>query len=175
MTNETENMALLQEVARGTEMGKNTLEQMLPLTEDRLLRAELLEEQRGYRSLNQRAHTAIAALGGEAEGAGSLEKLGAKMGILSRTLGGRSTQKLAQMLVEGTSAGITACVQAQNSARTPARAQGSSRTSCWNSSGRTCKAWNAFCEAAPLASPRGEGFFDVSAFLRGEKTPAPDA
>lgn len=116
MTNETENMALLQEVARGTEMGKNTLEQMLPLTEDRLLRAELLEEQRGYRSLNQRAHTAIAALGGEAEGAGSLEKLGAKMGIFSRTLGGRSTQKLAQMLVEGTSAGITACVQAQNSA-----------------------------------------------------------
>ena len=112
MTNETENMALLQEVARGTEMGKNTLEQMLPLTEDRLLRAELLED----RSLNQRSHTAIAALGGEAEGAGSLEKLGAKMGILSRTLGGRSTQKLAQMLVEGTSAGITACVQAQNSA-----------------------------------------------------------
>ena len=86
MTNETENMALLQEVARGTEMGKNTLEQMLPLTEDRLLRAELLEEQRGYRTLNQRAHTAIAALGGETEGAGSLEKLGAKMGILSRTL-----------------------------------------------------------------------------------------
>ena len=38
------------------------------------------------------------------------------MGILRRTLGGRSTQKLAQMLVEGTSAGITACVKAQNSA-----------------------------------------------------------
>ena len=89
---------------------------MLPLTEDRLLRAELLEEQRGYRTLNQRAHTAIAALGGETEGAGSLEKLGAKMGILSRTLGDHSTKKLAQMLVEGTNAGITACVQAQNGA-----------------------------------------------------------
>ena len=174
MTNETENMALLQEVARGTEMGKNTLEQMLPLTEDRLLRAELLEEQRGYRSLNQRAHTAIAALGGEAEGAGSLEKLGAKMGILSRTLGGRSTQKLAQMLVAPVRALPPAC-RPRTAPRTPARAQGSSRTSCWNSSGRTCKAWNAFCEAAPLVSPRGEGFFDGSAFFCGEKTPAPDA
>ena len=36
------------------------------------------------------------------------------MGILSRTLGDHSTKKLAQMLVEGTNAGITACVQAQN-------------------------------------------------------------
>lgn len=111
-----DNLNLLEAVVQNTEMGKNTLEQMLPLTEDRLLRAELLEEQRGYRTLNQRAHTAIAALGGETEGAGSLEKLGAKMGILSRTLGDHSTKKLAQMLVEGTNAGITACVQAQNGA-----------------------------------------------------------
>ena len=72
--NQQENLDLLQQLVRGTEMGKNTLEQMLPLTEDRLLRAELLEEQRGYRTLNQKAHTAVAALGKQAEGAGTLEK-----------------------------------------------------------------------------------------------------
>ena len=37
--NQQENLDLLQQLVRGTEMGKNTLEQMLPLTEDRLLRA----------------------------------------------------------------------------------------------------------------------------------------
>ncbi len=123
--NQQENLDLLQQLVRGTEMGKNTLEQMLPLTEDRLLRAELLEEQRGYRTLNQKAHTAVAALGKQAEGAGTLEKLGAKLGVTSRLLGDRSTKKLAEMMVEGTNMGITECVQAQN--RNPGASAGAKK------------------------------------------------
>ena len=40
-------------------MGKNTLEQIVPMTEDPAFRAELLRERNLYRELNQEAHTAI--------------------------------------------------------------------------------------------------------------------
>ena len=68
-----QNEELLQAVVRGTEMGKNTLEQLLPSVEDPSLRAEFQRQQKGYRALNQQAHTALAALGSEAKGLGRRE------------------------------------------------------------------------------------------------------
>ena len=55
-----DNLSLLEAVVQNTEMGKNTLEQIVPMTEDPAFRAELLRERNLYRELNQEAHTAIA-------------------------------------------------------------------------------------------------------------------
>ena len=56
-----DNLNLLEAVVQNTEMGKNTLEQIVPMTEDAPFKAELLRERNIYRQLNQEAHTAIEA------------------------------------------------------------------------------------------------------------------
>ena len=104
------NIALLNSVARATEMGKNTLDQMIPMAEKPEFKAELLKEQRGFRSFNQKAHAALDACGARAEGAGTMEKLMSKAGIAGRTLGDKSTRNMAEMLLEGSQMGVTECI-----------------------------------------------------------------
>ena len=109
-----QNEALLQAVVRGSEMGKNSLDQLLPMAQDPQLRAEMLRQQREYRLLNQRAHTALAALGEEAEGIEPMEKWGARMGIAGRTLLDRSPEHLARLLIQGSTMGQSDCIGAKN-------------------------------------------------------------
>ena len=65
---QTDNEKMLQEIVQNTEMGKNTLEQILPMTNDVQFKAELLRQRNIYHQLNQEAHTAIEACGGSAQG-----------------------------------------------------------------------------------------------------------
>ena len=48
-----DNLNLLEAVVQNTEMGKNTLEQILPMTSDVQFKAELLRQRNIYHQLNQ--------------------------------------------------------------------------------------------------------------------------
>ena len=61
-----DNLNLLEAVVQNTEMGKNTLEQIVPMTDDTQFKAELLRQRNLYHQLNQEAHTAMEACGGTA-------------------------------------------------------------------------------------------------------------
>ena len=100
-----DNLNLLEAVVQNTEMGKNTLEQIVPMTEDTAFKAELLRQCNVYRELNQEAHTAIEACGGTAQGQSTMAKLNTKMGISMKTLTDKSTRNLAEML--------THCIKSQ--------------------------------------------------------------
>ena len=100
-----DNLNLLEAVVQNTEMGKNTLEQIVPMTEEPRFKAELLRQRNIYRELNQEARTAITACGGTAQGQSTMAKLNTKMGISMKTLTDRSTRNLAEMLSEGSSQG----------------------------------------------------------------------
>ena len=76
-----DNLNLLEAVVQNTEMGKNTLEQIVPMTEEPRFKAELLRQRNIYRELNQEARTAITACGGTAQGQSTMAKLNTKMGI----------------------------------------------------------------------------------------------
>ena len=108
-----DNLSLLEAVVQNTEMGKNTLEQIVPMTDDVQFKAELLRERNIYRELNQEAHTAIEACGGTAQGQSAMEKLNTRMGIGMKTLTDKSTRNLAEMLSEGSSQGIMDCIKSQ--------------------------------------------------------------
>ena len=108
-----DNLNLLEAVVQNTEMGKNTLEQIIPMTEEPRFRAELLRQQNLYREFNQEAHTAIAACGGQAQGPSTMGKINTKMGVAMKTLTDKSTRNLAQMLSEGSSQGVMDCVKSQ--------------------------------------------------------------
>ena len=108
-----DNLSLLEAVVQNTEMGKNTLEQIVPMTDDVQFKAELLRERNIYRELNQEAHTAIEACGGTAQGQSAKAKLNTRMGIGMKTLTDKSTRNLAEMLSEGSSQGVMDCIKSQ--------------------------------------------------------------
>lgn len=108
-----DNLSLLEAVVQNTEMGKNTLEQIVPMTDDVQFKAELLRERNIYRELNQEAHTAIEACGGTAQGQNAMAKLNTRMGIGMKTLTDKSTRNLAEMLSEGSSQGVMDCIKSQ--------------------------------------------------------------
>lgn len=108
-----DNLNLLEAVVQNTEMGKNTLEQIVPMTDDVQFKAELLRERNIYRELNQEAHTAIEACGGTAQGQSAMAKLNTRMGIGMKTLTDKSTRNLAEMLSEGSSQGVMDCIKSQ--------------------------------------------------------------
>ena len=108
-----DNLSLLEAVVQNTEMGKNTLEQIVPMTDDTQFKAELLRERNIYRELNQEAHTAIEACGGSAQGQSAMAKFNTKMGISMKTLTDKSTRNLAEMLSEGSSQGVMDCIKSQ--------------------------------------------------------------
>ena len=96
-----DNLNLLEAVVQNTEMGKNTLEQIVPMTDDTQFKAELLRQRNLYHQLNQEAHTAMEACGGTAQG------------ISMKTLTDKSTRNLAEMLTQGSGMGVVDCVKAQ--------------------------------------------------------------
>ena len=108
-----DNLSLLEAVVQNTEMGKNTLEQIVPMTDDVQFKAELLRERNIYRELYQEAHTAIEACGGTAQGQSAMAKLNTRMGIGMKTLTDKSTRNLAEMLSEGSSQGVMDCIKSQ--------------------------------------------------------------
>ena len=108
-----DNLSLLEAVVQNTEMGKNTLEQIVPMTDDVQFKAELLRERNIYRERNQEAHTAIEACGGTAQGQSAMAKLNTRMGIGMKTLTDKSTRNLAEMLSEGSSQGVMDCIKSQ--------------------------------------------------------------
>ena len=106
-----DNLNLLEAVVQNTEMGKNTLEQILPMTQDTRFRAELLRQRNQYQQLNQEAHTTMEACGGTAQGQSTMAKLNTRMGIGIKTLADKSTRNLAEMLSEGSSQGVMDCIK----------------------------------------------------------------
>ena len=108
-----DNLNMLEAVVQNTEMGKNTLEQIVPMTDDTAFKAELLRQRNVYRELNQEAHTAIEACGGTAQGQSTMAKLNTKMGISMKTLTDKSTRNLAEMLTQGSGMGVVDCIKSQ--------------------------------------------------------------
>ena len=108
-----DNLNLLEAVVQNTEMGKNTLEQIVPMTDDTQFKAELLRQRNLYHQLNQEAHTAMEACGGTAQGQSAMAKLNTKVSIGMKTITDKSTRNLAEMLTQGSGMGVVDCIKSQ--------------------------------------------------------------
>lgn len=109
----SDNEAMLQELVQNTEMGKNTLEEMMGLTKDAALKAEMQRQRSEYRRMNQQAHAALDALGCTAKGQSAAARMSVSMGIRTRTMLDKSTRNLATMLAEGSGQGALDCKRAE--------------------------------------------------------------
>ena len=110
---QSDNEKMLQEIVQNTEMGKNTLDELMSLTHDQKLRDEMLRQKREYRRINQAAHTALDAIGAEAHGQSAAARMSVSMGIRTRTMMDKSTRNLATMLAEGSGQGVLDCKRAE--------------------------------------------------------------
>ena len=110
----TDNEAMLQEIVQNTEMGKNTLDEMMGLTHDQKLKDEMLRQRKEYRRINQQAHNALDAIGAEAKGQSAAVRMSVSMGIRTRTMLDKSTRNLATMLAEGSGQGVLECRKAES-------------------------------------------------------------
>ena len=110
----TDNEAMLQEIVQNTEMGKNTLDEMMGLTHDQKLKDEMLRQRKEYRRINQQAHNALDAIGAEAKGQSAAARMSVSMGIRTRTMLDKSTRNLATMLAEGSGQGVLECRKAES-------------------------------------------------------------
>ena len=152
---QSDNEKMLQEIVQNTEMGKNTLDELMSLTHDQKLKDEMLRQKREYRRINQAAHTALDAIGAEAHGQSAAARMSVSMGIRTRTMMDKSTRNLATMLAEGSGQGVLDCKRAE-------RDYPEGRPS-------RCSPFTGNCgKAAPhpspsvTASPAGEAFFTYS-------------
>ena len=98
----SDNEAMLQEIVQNTEMGKNTLDELMGLTYDQKLKDEMMRQKNEYRRLNQQAHTALDAIGAQAKGQSAAARMSVSMGIRTRT-----------MLAEGSGQGVLDCKRAE--------------------------------------------------------------
>lgn len=111
---QSDNEKMLQEVVQNSEMGKNTLEEMMGLTHDQRLKDEMMRQRIEYRRINQAAHTALDAIGAKATGQSAAAKMGTSMGIRTRTMLDKSTRNFATMLAEGSGQGVLDCKRAES-------------------------------------------------------------
>ena len=110
---QSDNEKMLQEIVQNTEMGKNTLDELIGLTHDQALKDEIMRQRNAYRQLNQQAHTALDAIGCEARGQSAAARMSVSMGIRTRTMLDKSTRNLATMLAEGSGQGVLDCKRAE--------------------------------------------------------------
>ena len=110
---QSDNEKMLQEIVQNTEMGKNTLDELMGLTYDQKLKDEMMRQKNEYRRLNQQAHTALDAIGAQAKGQSAAARMSVSMGIRTRTMMDKSTRNLAEMLTQGSGMGVVDCVKAQ--------------------------------------------------------------
>ena len=89
MQKTSDNEAMLQEIVQNTEMGKNTLDELMGLTYDQKLKDEMMRQKNEYR------------------------RLSVSMGIRTRTMLDKSTRNLATMLAEGSGQGVLDCKRAE--------------------------------------------------------------
>lgn len=111
---QSDNEKMLQEIVQNTEMGKNTMDEMLTLARDQKLKDEMMRQKREYRRINQQAHAALDAIGAEAKGQSAAARMSVSMGIRTRTMMDKSNRNLATMLAEGSGQGVLDCKRAES-------------------------------------------------------------
>lgn len=104
---EQDTARLLNEVVKNAEMGKNTVSQLLDISEDEQMLEHLQRQMTTYEDVSRRAHAMLAVDGEEARGVGTMARMGAKMGVAMQTMQDKSTRQIAKMLREGAEVGVS--------------------------------------------------------------------
>ena len=98
---------LLDGLYKNVSMGSNSLTQMISKVKNSELSAELTSQLNSYGEFSSKISSEMKASTGEMPDKGMLSSITAKLGLEMNTLIDSSDERIAQMVIEGTTMGIT--------------------------------------------------------------------
>lgn len=101
-----ENAELLNFIYQNSQMGVNTINQLLDIVEDANFKKHLLDQLNEYHVINKLAMSKLNDNGYDEKGISTMEKLRTYMMINIQTLTDKSTSHIAEMLIIGSNMGI---------------------------------------------------------------------
>ncbi|MEG2597289.1 MAG: hypothetical protein RR977_02580 [Oscillospiraceae bacterium] len=107
MSRTDENTTLLNDIYSNSQMGKKTLEEMLNLVEDNDFLQLLQTHRNRYTKINDTAASLLKKHGEEPKNIPMWDDVSSSLMIKLNTLTDRSASHLAEMLIEGSTMGIT--------------------------------------------------------------------
>ena len=106
-----ENAELLNYVYQNSQMGVESIDRILDLTEDESFREVLKEQQKDYMRFHEKAREKLHENGFDEKGLNSFEKMRTYLMINMQTLTDQSVSHIAKMMIQGSSMGITEALQ----------------------------------------------------------------
>lgn len=100
------NTELLNYIYQNSQMGVETLNQLIEIVEDNDFNKHLCSQLNEYTSLNKTALEKLKELGHEEKGIGSMAKISTYMSISMQTLIDKSPCHISEMLIQGSTMGI---------------------------------------------------------------------
>ncbi len=108
------NAELLNFIYQNSQMGVETMEQLGSMTKDSRFRNFLEKQQEGYLAFHKKAKELLCESGYDEKGLGSLEKLRTYLMINIQTMMDKSTSHMAEMLINGSTMGVTDAIKKIN-------------------------------------------------------------
>lgn len=109
----TPDTRLYDRIARNAENACTALSQLMPITPDSAMKAEMAVQRKKYRQFQAAAQRALESMGSQASTPGVVGRLCMDMGVQLKARTDPSNRHLAQMLAQGCCLGVTGCVMAR--------------------------------------------------------------
>ncbi len=100
------NEELLNYIYQNSQMGTNTIEQLLGIVKDQDFKKQLDTQLKEYRDINDSAKNLLEKKGCNEKGVGALNEMTTYMMINIKTLTDKSTSHVAEMMIQGSTMGI---------------------------------------------------------------------
>ena len=100
------NAELLNFVYQNSQMGVDTLQQLIEISEDKAFKEYLEKQLEGYEKFHKEARQLLNQNGFDEEGLNAFEKIRTYLMVNLQTMNDRSTSKIAEMLITGSTMGI---------------------------------------------------------------------
>ena len=108
------NAELLNFIYQNSQMGVDTIRQLIGVVDDKPLREQLKEEFQGYEEFHEAAKELLHERGYDEKGLGTLEKARTYFMINVQTICDSSASHIAEMLINGSSMGVVEAIQKYN-------------------------------------------------------------
>lgn len=105
------NAELLNYVYQNSQMGVDTLEQLMEITDSRALKECLDRQLEGYRAFHKEAERLLNESGYDEKGLNTFEKVRTYLMVNLQTMKDHSPSHIAKMLIQGSSMGVTEAIK----------------------------------------------------------------
>ncbi|WP_373219294.1 hypothetical protein [Ruminococcus sp. 5_1_39BFAA] len=105
------NAELLNYVYQNSQMGVDTLQQIIGMTDDNALKAYLEKQLEGYEKFHSEARKLLNQNGFDEKGLNTFEKIRTYLMVNMQTMTDTTSSHIAKMLIQGSSMGVTEAIK----------------------------------------------------------------